>query len=370
MRGRGPALVPFQLSSTKARGGGRWLGIERALLACWARQVGTALVLGSLAALAAAQGPTREAPPPTVATSLTLFAGTSSGLWRTRDWGGRWERVEGPTAAKRLDGLGAARAIVPLGPQVFVGGDGGVFRSNDFGETWEPGSKTAGILSLLFSRWPHADPTAFAGTAEGLLKSTDLGRSFQPTLLSGTAVTRMEWPGPALVLATGGGVVRSEDGGQTFAGSGRGLPPGEARALVLSSFFPVDPVVFAAPASGGVYRSSDGGRTWASAGLETEQVGDLVWLGPFLYAAADGGLFRSEDAGRSWARLGSYEGRPVRLLFPLAPAAGLEAFVATDRGVFRTADGGQSFHPSGLAGEDVLVIATFPPPEPLTGKTR
>ena len=88
---------------------------------------------------------------------------------------------------------------------------------------------------------------------------------------------------------------------------------------MLSSFFAVDPVIFAAPASGGVYRSADGGKTWAPAGLADEKVGDLVWLGPFLYAAADGGLFRSEDAGTTWTRLGSYEGRCRPPALPAGP---------------------------------------------------
>lgn len=329
---------------------------------------GSFLLLWPLAVLAAAQEPSRDAPPPGLVTSLTLFAGAPSGLWRTRDWGRTWERVEGALPARRLDGLGAARAIVPLGPQVWVGGDGGLFVSTDFGETWELRSSTPGICSLLFSRWPQSDPTAFAGTSSGMLKSPDLGRTFKPTLLAGTLVSRMEWPGPALVLATGKGVLVSTDGGQTFNRAGEGMPSGEVRALVLSSFFPVDPVIFAAPVGGGVFRSGDGGKTWTPAGLQGEKVGDLVWLGPFLYAAAEGGLFRSEDAGRTWTRLGSYEGRPARLLFPLAPAAGLEAFVATDRGIFRTTDGGQRFQAAGLAGEDVLTIATFPPPEPLLGR--
>jgi photosystem II stability/assembly factor-like uncharacterized protein len=328
-----------------------------------------AIALSTLPAAAQERTPTpREAPPPGVATSLTLFAGTPSGLWRTRDWGGTWERIEGPTTAKRLDGLGAARAVVPMGPEVYVGGDGGLFVSSDFGETWELRGKTEGIRGLLLSRWPQSDPTMFAGTAQGLFKSVDAGRTFKATPLTGTLVHRLEWPGPALVLATGEGIRFSEDGGATFTSPASGLPPGEARAVALSSFYSVDPVLFVAPSNGGVFRSGDGGRTWTAAGLESQKVGDLVWLGPFLYAAAEGGLFRTEDAGGSWTRLGSFPGRPVRLMFPLAPAAGLEAFVATDRGIFRTADGGQHFQAAGLAGEDVLTVATFPPPEPLTGK--
>ena len=51
-------------------------------------------------------------------------------------------------------------------------------------------------------------------------------------------------------------------------------------------------------------------------------------------------------------------------MFPLAPAAGLEAFLATDRGVFRTADAGQTWDLAGFEGQEVLTVATFPPPRP------
>jgi photosystem II stability/assembly factor-like uncharacterized protein len=300
----------------------------------------------------------------TIVSSLTLFAGTAEGLWRSGDWGRSWERVRGTTVGVRLDALGAARVIVPLGPQVYVAGDGGLYVSNDFGVTWNPVSLTPGISSLLLSRWPQADPTVFVGTDGGLLRSRDAGRSFGPTALTSGPVLRLEWPGPALVAAGGGGLLVTMDEGETFAEPGRGLPEGEVRAMALSSFFGVDPVLFAAPASGGVYRSSDGGHTWAATGLGDQVVGDLVWLGPFLYAAAEGGFFRSEDAGASWTRLCDSPGRPARLLFPLAPAAGLEAFLATDRGVFRTADAGQTWVPMGFEGQDVLTVATFPPPRP------
>ena len=142
------------------------------------------------------------------------------------------------------------------------------------------------------------------------------------------------------------------------------------RAFAVSSYFAADPVLFAAPASGGVFRSSDGGASWSAAGLESERVGDLVWLGPFLYAAAEGGIYRTEDVGAHWTRLADSPGRPARLLFPLAPAAGLEAFLATDRGVFRTADAGRSWVAAGLVGQEVLTVATFPPPPPPPPRRR
>jgi photosystem II stability/assembly factor-like uncharacterized protein len=306
-----------------------------------------------------------------IITTLTLFAGTAEGLWRTTNWGSSWERVESRISGDHLDALGAARAIRPVGPRVWVAGDGGLYSSVDFGETWQLLSSTPGITSLLLSHWPDADPTVFVGTGSGLFRSRDGGRSFTPTALPAGAVRRLEWPGPALVVACDGGLLTTGDEGTHFLGPGSGLPPGGVVAMALSSFFSLDPVLFAAPVSGGVYLSSDGGKSWRAAGLAGERVFDLVWLGPFLYAAGETGFFRSQDMGASWTRLSASPGRPNRLMFPLAPAAGVEAFLATDRGVFHTGDAGEHWEPSGFAGKEVLEIATFPPPDPVTkGKPR
>jgi photosystem II stability/assembly factor-like uncharacterized protein len=320
---------------------------------------------GLVALLAVA--PSTPAQEPNVVTNLTLFAGTAEGLWRTVDWGQTWERVQGGTAGLQLDTLGAARVVVPRGPEVWVAGDGGLFSSRDFGDTWTPLSATEGISSLLVSRWPQADPTVFVGTNAGLLRSRDGGRSFAPTAHTTGPVHRLDWPGPALVVAGGAGLLVTTDEGETFAGPGEGLPEGGALAMALSSFFGADPVLFTAPEAGGVYRSGDGGATWSSAGLEGEIVRDLVWLGPFLYAAGEDGFFRSDNAGQTWTRLSDSPGKPARVMFPLAPAAGLEAFLATDQGLFHTSDAGGHWSPAGFAGEEVFTVATFPPPAPELG---
>jgi photosystem II stability/assembly factor-like uncharacterized protein len=310
--------------------------------------------------LAAAAGSGQQG---TIVTSLTLFAGTAEGLWRSTNWAGSWERVAGRIAGVRLDALGAARSVAPLASEVWVAGDGGLYYSQDFGETWAPLSLVRDIRALLLSRWPAADPTVFVGTGTALLRSRDGGRTFEPTAYAGGAVHRLEWPGGAVVVACDRGLLVTRDVGERFEGPGQGLPEGPVRAVALSSFFLVDPVLFAGPSSGGVFRSSDGGATWTASGLAGEVVGDLVWLGPFLYAAGESGFYRSPDAGATWTRLAASPGRPTRLMFPLAPAAGLEAFLATDRGLFRTPDAGEHWSPAGFAGQEVLTVATFPPPE-------
>jgi photosystem II stability/assembly factor-like uncharacterized protein len=303
-----------------------------------------------------------ESPANPVVTSLTLFAGSPAGLWRSRDWGGNWE----------LARAGALYAILPLGPRVFAAGQEGVLVSEDFGHSWTATPVEGTVLAVLPSRYPQSDPTVFAGTGAGLLKSDDGGRTFRPTALAGTPVIRLDWPGPDLVVATGRGVLVSSDAASTFRAPGSGLPPGDVRALALSSFFAVDPVVFAGVGEEGVFRSSDGGRSWAASGLAGHTVNDLVWLGPILYAATDQGLFRSEDAGARWSPLGEgIAGRAaLRLMFPLAPDSGAEAFLGTDQGIFRTTDGGLHWMKSGLAAERVLCLATFPPPAPVLNRSK
>jgi photosystem II stability/assembly factor-like uncharacterized protein len=320
-----------------------------------------------------AQQPEKKADPSlkseAVVTSLTLFAGTSEGLWRSPDWGASWNRVVGPQPGDTLESLGAARALMPLGPQVWVAGEGGIFFSEDFGLAWRRLYTGDGALCLMPSRYPQSDLTVFLGTPSGLLRSEDAGSTFKPTVLQGAVVARLEWPGPALVAATSRGVLISEDGGHVFRDPGQGLPEAEVQALAVSSFFAVDPVLFAG-GSFGVYRSTDAGRTWKATGLTGRSILDLVWLGPFLYAAGDGGVFRSDDSGQTWTPLseglGPRQGR--HLMFPLAPAAGLEAFVGTDDGIFRTTDGGQHWQRAGLEGRPILSLATFPAAPPSHSK--
>jgi photosystem II stability/assembly factor-like uncharacterized protein len=320
----------------------------------------------ALAASANAQTPTPHPTVEPVVTTLTIFAGTPEKLWRTKDWGSTWEPVEGVTKAKQ-EPLSDVRALYPTGSRVYAGGKGGLAISDDFGVTWTRVAERETVLAVLASRYPQADPTLFLGTTRGLLKTLDGGNTLLPTAIQGTPVLRIEWPGPALVVASGRGVFVSADAGETAPAPGKGLPAGaEVRALAVSYYFQIDPVMFAGFRGAGVYRSSDAGESWHFAGLQGREVNDLAWLGPVLYAATDAGVLRSEDLGKSWAAFGQgLSGRVNRLLFPLLPDSGAVVFAATDQGVFRSEDAGLNWRFSGLKGENVISIATFPSPERL-----
>lgn len=320
----------------------------------------------ALAASALGQTPTPQPTLEPVVTTLTIFAGTLEKLWRTKDWGATWEPVSGLTKAK-LEPLSEVRAIYPTGSRVYAGGVGGLAVSDDFGVTFSRVAERETVLAVLPSRYPQADPTLFLGTMRGLLKTLDGGSTLLPTAFQGAPVRRIEWPGPALVVAAGSAVRVSTDAGETVQPPGKGLPEGgEVRALAVSSYFQVDPVMFAGFRGAGVYRSADGGQSWHFAGLLGREVNDLAWLGPILYAATDAGVLRSEDLGKSWVSLSQgLSGRVNRLLFPLLPDSGAVVFAATDHGVFRSEDAGTNWRFAGMQGENVISIATFPAPERL-----
>jgi hypothetical protein len=311
-----------------------------------------------------AQEPAKNA----AVTSLTIFAGTGDGFRRSRNWGSLWEPVRG----KGLEDLGAVRAIVPMAPRVYLGGDGGLYISEDFGETWSRAYKDQPVLEIVPSRYPGADPTVFIATPRGLLRSDDAAKTFHPTPLGEGPIHRAIWPGPDLIVATSAGIRVSKDSGTTFLPSGKGLPEGRVAAIAASAFYSVDPGAFAGIAGGGVFRTADGTQNWTAAGLEGRTVNDLYWFGPILYAVTEAGVFLSDDAGLHWqARNEGLAGRSgTRILFPLAPVSGAEAFLGTDRGIFWTGDGGLHWRATGLADETILALATFPPPDQTVKKKK
>jgi len=324
------------------------------------------LALGLCGALSVAASPqvprTEEEAEPIVA-SLTLFAGSASGLWQSGNWGGTWRKAIGSPSGDSIEEVGQVNAILTTTTNVYLAAETGLYVSTDFGRTWEKKTDQA-ALSVLVSRYPMADLTLFVGTRSGLLKSPDAGRTFGPTAVAG-AVSRLEWPGPELFAVTDRGVAISRDGADSIAVRPAGLAPGPVRSLTLSSMWSLDPVAFVGVEGAGLYRTRDGGGSWELVAFEGGTVNDLFWFGPFLYAAAEHGFFLSQNAGESWEQWGQgLEGvEPRRLLFPRYPESGSELFLATSGGVYRSLDGGRRFRPSGLAEEDVSAVATFPPPD-------
>ena len=199
----------------------------------------------------------------------TIFAGTTSELYRSTDGGTEWMHV----GAGQI--TSAVRDTTWPGPQFFAATDGGLFVSEDIGESWErldTGLPTGPLLSMVVSRFFLADPMIIVGSrGAGLYRCSDGGASFEPIgdkAMTSRTVHALYWWDALLLMGTDDGLFLSDDAGDT-------LRPAEAldghAVLSLSVPAPDSPRSdILLGTDRGVFKSSDGG---ASFRLMTEGLG-------------------------------------------------------------------------------------------------
>ena len=244
--------------------------------------------------------------------------------------------------------------------------------------------RTPDYHSLLVA--PDDEDVLVLGTHDGLFRSTDGGRSWQPAELRGNDAMNLARADGATLWAAGHEVLaRSTDGGVTWedvrpaglpgldvhafavdprdgqrllaAAGGRGLyrwPDRRASfALVSDAVGPAvyalallrDGTLLAADAErGAVLSSRDGGRSWAAA-VEGRVLGLAANPArPRLVLASGPGALVSRDGGRSWRRTLSLEaGTGPAAWAPSAPSVGY--VVGLDGSLWRTDDAGRTWQP-------------------------
>ena len=279
---------------------------------------------------------------------------------------------------------------------VWVGTMGGPYESVDGGHTWT--SRRTGMPAvanfmysapiqkvlidpvnashLLAFGGSHRELTSGGTPAWGAIwESFDAGMSW--TLKSSVArnilsVAMVNGSLRSLLVSTrGAGVMRSDDGGATWAPSNVGLGGTNVRSLAVA---PNAPIVFAAVGAagdvpGGIWKSVDGGRTWSpsntglarqvSANPHFTSSYNAIAMAPsatnVLYTAdrsgSASGIYRSTDDGASWTVVLSRANKPV-VPWGTAPSADAFAIDPNDPNVVfagqqeygvRTTDGGQTW---------------------------
>lgn len=263
-----------------------------------------------------------------VATAHTKMVGDSplpegSGLRCSSDWGDTWTVIPQPRDTKNVDTLfyNSKSLIRQLGittsvnnitydiavtdSAVWIASYAGMARkSTDKGKTWQvviippdgldrisrtdslvfdmsPVGGTLGLQNNLnhrvFSLYAENASTIWIGTAGGINKTTDAGKSWvkfnhinQTSPISGNFVValRMQYYAGRAVM---------------WAGTVNAEGPDEKR---------------------GVSRSEDGGQTWKTS-LLGEFCHNIGSNDSIAYAVTDNGIFRSADAGITWSRSGT-----------------------------------------------------------------
>ncbi len=233
-----------------------------------------------------------------------IYGGTRHLPWKTADGGVSWSNIK----TGIIDDSDVFSIIVdPVNPQiVYASACSGIYKSEDGAGHFH---KVQGIPSTARrTRVLRQDPEhlniVFAGTTEGLWRTTDSGATWRrttgPEVIVNDVFIDTSNTQHVLLATDRGGVMVSEDGGDSFSEANSGF---SARQI---SAFLVDPArpgmmyvgVVNDKEWGGVFLSRDGGLSWyqRSEGLRGRDVFSLAEAPDgTLVAGTNHGIFRYED---------------------------------------------------------------------------
>ncbi len=235
-----------------------------------------------------------------------VYAGTWHLPWKTSDGGKTWHNIK---AGLIIDSDVFSIIVDPEHTHVvYLSACSGIYKSENAGVLFH---KIQGIPSEArrtrsLMQDPENRETVYAGTTEGLYKTLDAGRTFA-RMTDASVVVNAVYVDPdetkRVLLATDrGGVLKSVDGGVTFAVSNQGISERKVAALLVDRNNPE--VLYAGVVNdksyGGVFRSSDGGASWEQLGygLDGRDVFSLAQTKDGAVVAGTGhGIFVLETAG-------------------------------------------------------------------------
>jgi photosystem II stability/assembly factor-like uncharacterized protein len=255
-----------------------------------------------------------------------------------RRWGASWHAQEtGLLEAHPSGGVFAVDALAPGGIWLFDD-YGRLYRSTDGGDNWMPTGYVASTIPLLLN-------------GGGLVQGSD---------------------GTLWFADTASGLLKSADGGVTFASIGGALSGQSVASVAVSSSNPLVAVAATQGSCGSIYRSTDGGATWISATLPATPsppyptcLADT--LTSVAFAPTDGtrvyaidgapgsysgwSLLRSDDSGATWTYTAQTGGS-----FVIAPNDANTIWLDGNKSI----DGGISFTPraTGVSTNGVAVPAS------------
>jgi photosystem II stability/assembly factor-like uncharacterized protein len=240
---------------------------------------------------------------------------------------------------------------------------------------------------------PKNPQTVYAGTTEGLYKTVDGGKTFKLMTAKNVIVNDVSVdprdPKKILLATDRGGVLLSENGGETFAAANKGYVHRQVSALLVDN---KDPQTFYAGLLndrefGGVFVSHDAGEHWSQMekGLKDRDVFSLQQTeGGTLWAGTSHGVMEFSKAADEWVarnevvkekitpgakipakvvkgkKIPAHEGKPkveiekTELTAQVSQLAMSSShwYAAASNGVYSTKDDGKVWHKAEIPGEN------------------
>ncbi|MDP2306695.1 MAG: hypothetical protein Q8P18_11790 [Pseudomonadota bacterium] len=245
----------------------------------------------------------------------------------------------GAIAAELATGAAADATVLPaiwVDPtepdRVFVGRADGVWRSDDAGRSWEQVSGSSSDEPRVTTFYRGADNALMAGTVDGVRFSLDQGYTWfdAEDATDGARVFAIVQEASAYWASTSRGLFRSENGLNWAAV--RLDDSGPVRAVVPD---PAWDAGFWVATGGALLRTDDGGRTFYAAGRQPLRgLRDMVQLAEpgHLLAISDDGVWESMDGGVMWTTADRQLGDPDVRALAFSDSG---VVIATPRGVWR-----------------------------------
>src|ERR1700691_1677678 len=147
------------------------------------------------------------------------------------------------------------------------------------------------------------------------------------------------------IASLGGGILKSEDGGQTFTAANQGLDSLVVASLAMAKN---NPNLIYAGTGAGIYKTVNGGATWSATGSGLLPLSLIIdpTDPDILYAGFNGDLQKTTDGGDTW--VSSAKGICNPLVFSLAidPNNTSVLYAGTaGTGAFKSVDGGTTWNP-------------------------
>lgn len=241
---------------------------------------------------------------------------------------------------------------------MFALAESGLYSSALDGTSWELEKDDFSSPPLDIALYPGKPGVVLIATVEGVLRSTDGGATFaQRTLDRQSSRSRIETSqdGSAAYFSAGMRIFRSLDDGISWEERAAVPGPASAEAIYTLRIDPVDAATVYANAYSRVFVSRDGAGSWRAltTPAAVSEIFDFVVDGSDpqrVLEATDKGLFISDDGGTTWS-----EPRIEERVFAVGvdPTGGAiyAAIVHEGHRILKSEDGGSSW-------QDVLVQPT------------
>ncbi|MBL8208490.1 MAG: hypothetical protein JNM09_29945 [Blastocatellia bacterium] len=206
----------------------------------------------------------------------TMFMSACSGIYKSTTASEKWTKIQGiPFTSRRTHVIYQH----PTRPEViFAGTTEGLWYTKDGGQTWIPGamSPRRQVINAVAIH-PDQPDRVYIGTEDnGILISTDGGETFEPSnlgfvnrqirVVAHDRAERGRVYAGVIYDGANGGFFVSEDGGLTWQQSGRGMGVSDVFAIHQSAEHPETIYV---GTNHGLYRSDNRGLSWAKVVKET-----------------------------------------------------------------------------------------------------